>query len=120
MGRRICCTFFQISSEDKLKLDRMPFGLMWGGDENLDDGELETCRAEYQNRKEFARLLVLKDRSDVLLEDLRILSTILDNYLEFLREGEVDARSKYEKHRRKNSPSEALPMGLAGDLVGFQ
>ena len=44
----------------------------WTGDENLDDGELDNCRAEYQNRKKFARLLGLKDRSDVLLEDLRI------------------------------------------------
>ena len=91
----------------------------WAGDENIDDGELDNCRAEYQNHKEFARLLDLKDRSDVLLEDLRILSTILDNDSEFLREGEVDARTKYEKHRSKNSPSESLLMGLAWDLVGF-
>lgn len=71
----------------------------WAGDEDLNDGELENCRAEYQNRKEFARLLGLKDRSDILLEDLRILYTILNNDLEFLWEGELDARTKYEKHR---------------------
>lgn len=39
---------------------------------------------------------------------------------EFLRYGELDAHSKYEKHRSKNSPSESLLMGLAWDLVGFQ
>ena len=92
----------------------------WAGDEDLDDGELEKRWAEYQKQKEFARLLALKDRSDVLLEDLRILSTILANDLEFLREGEVDARTKYEKHRSKKSPSEALLMGLAWDLVGLK
>lgn len=90
----------------------------WAGD--LNDGELENCRSEYQSRKEFARLLGLKDRSDVLLEDLRILPTILDNDLEVLQEGEVDAHTKYEKHRSEKSPSEALLMGLAWDLVGFQ
>ena len=62
----------------------------------------------------------MNDRSDLLLEDRRILSTILDNDLEFLREGEVDARTKYENHRSKKSPSEALLMGLAWYLVGFQ
>lgn len=92
----------------------------WDGDEDLNDGELENCRAEYQNRKEFARLLGLKDRSDILLEDLRILYTILNNDLEFLWEGELDARTKYEKHRSKQSPSESLLMGLAWDLVAFQ
>ena len=92
----------------------------WAGDEDLNDGELENCRAEYQNRKEFATLLGLKARSDVLLEDLRILYTILNNDLEFLWEGELDARTKYEKHRSKQSPSESLLMGLAWDLVGFQ
>ena len=92
----------------------------WAGDEDLDDGELEKCRAEYQNRKEFARLVGLMDRSDDLLEDLRILATILDNDLEFLREGEAEARTKYEKHRSKSSPSESLLIGLAWDLVGFQ
>ena len=59
----------------------------WAGDEDLDDGELEKCRTEYQNWEEFPRLLGLKDRSDVLLEDLGILSTILDSDLEFLLEG---------------------------------
>ena len=92
----------------------------WAGDGDLDDGELEKCRAKYQNRKEFARLLGLKDRSDVFLGDLRILSTIQDHDLAFLREGEVDARTKYENHRSKMTPSEALLMGLVWDLVGFQ
>lgn len=67
----------------------------WAGYEDLNDGELENCRTEYQSQKEFARLLGLKDISDVLLEDPRILSTILDNDLEVLRKGEVDACTKY-------------------------
>ena len=92
----------------------------WAGDADLDDGELENCRADYQNRKEFARLLGLRDRSDVILEDLRILITILNNDLELLREGEAEARSKYEKHRSRSSPTESLLMALAWDLVGFQ
>lgn len=92
----------------------------WAGDADLDDGELENCRADYRNRKEFARLLGLRDRSDVILEDLRILITILDNDLELLREGEAEARSKYEKHRSRSSPTESLLMALAWDLVGFQ
>lgn len=92
----------------------------WAGDADLDDGELKNLRAEYQNRKEFARLLGLRDRSDDILEDLRILLTLLDNDLEFLHEGEVEARTKYEKHRSKRSPTEPLLMALAWDLVGFQ
>ena len=33
----------------------------WAGDADLDDGELEKCRADYQNGKEFARLLGFRD-----------------------------------------------------------
>ena len=79
-----------------------------------------TAGLNIRTGRNFARLLGLKDRSDVLLEDLRILYTILNNDLEFLWEGELDARTKYEKHRSKQNPSESLLMGLAWDLVGFQ
>ena len=57
-----------------------------------------------------------------MLEDLRILITILDNYLELLREGEAETQTKYEKHSlSRNSPTESLLalMALAWDLVGF-
>ena len=57
-----------------------------------------------------------------MLEDLRILKTILDNGFELLREGEAEARTKYKKHSlSRNSPTESLLalMALAWDLVGF-
>lgn len=92
----------------------------WSGDADLDDAELKNWRAEYQNRKEFARLFGLKDRSDDLLEDLRILAITLEKDLELLKEGEIEAWTKYEKCRNKSSPSDSMLMGLVWDLVGFQ
>lgn len=77
---------------------------------------MKNLRQEYDTRREFAKSL----GSAELFEDLRILTAVLQKDEEFLKEGEAEARSKYEKHRTKSNPSESLLIGLAWDLMGFK